>query len=166
MGSVGVWLRWLAFGVAALAVTVVVLGQMGLFRGKAPDNLGVRDGRLKRPSYTPNSVSSQAELFTDHPMREAARIAPLPAAPDPAAAMERLYHVVEAMPGARVVEQREDYLRVEFETRVLRFVDDAEFWVDPAARAIQLRSASRVGGKDYGVNRARIETIRAALTPG
>jgi len=45
----------------------------------------------------------------------------------------------------------------------MRFVDDTEFWFDPAAGVIHVRSASRVGSKDFGVNRARIEAIRARL---
>jgi uncharacterized protein (DUF1499 family) len=69
------------------------------------------------------------------------------------------------MPGAQVVAQRDDYLYVQFSTRWLGFVDDAEFWADPATQAIQLRSASRLGASDLGVNRARIERIRTALGP-
>jgi uncharacterized protein (DUF1499 family) len=158
-----VWLRWLGIGVAALAVLIVGAGQLGLFRGKTPENLGVRDGRLKRPSMTPNSVSSQAHLHAGHPMRDEAQIAPLPAEGDATASMARLRRVVESMAGATVVEQRPDYLYVQFESRVMRFVDDAEFWFDPVAGAIQVRSASRIGRKDLGVNRARIESIRAHL---
>ena len=56
------------------------------------------------------------------------------------------------MPGATVIDQRDDYLYARFETKLLRFVDDAEFWYDPAAQAIQVRSASRLGRKDFGVN--------------
>jgi uncharacterized protein (DUF1499 family) len=48
----------------------------------------------------------------------------------------------------------------------MRFVDDAEFWFDPVAGVIQVRSASRVGRGDLGVNRARIESIRARLAAG
>jgi len=46
---------------------------------------------------------------------------------------------------------------------MLRFVDDVEFWFDPAANVVQVRSASRIGRKDFGVNRARIENIRARM---
>lgn len=158
-----VWLRWLGIGIAALVVLIVGAGQLGLFRGKTAENLGVRDGRLKLPSMTPNSVSSQAHLHADHPMREYAQIAPLPAKADSQASMARLRQAVESMAGAKVIEQRPDYLYVQFESRVMRFVDDAEFWFDPAAGAIQVRSASRLGRKDFGVNRARIESIRARL---
>ena len=153
----------MAIVVVAAPVVVVAAGQLGLLRGKAPDDLGVREGRLKRPSFTPNSVSSQADLYADHPMRDYARIAPLPAGADGAAALARLRRVVEAMPGATVVDAKPDYLYAQFETRALRFVDDVEFWYDPAAQVWQVRSASRVGRKDFGVNRQRIEAIRAAL---
>jgi uncharacterized protein (DUF1499 family) len=140
------------------------MGQLGLFAGKPPQGLGVTDGRLKRPSFTPNSVSSQARLWTDHPQREAAQIEPLALiGGDGAATMARLRKVVESMRGAEIVESRPDYLRVQFTTRLLGFVDDAEFWHDPASGVIQLRSASRVGRKDLGVNRARIEAIRERL---
>ena len=67
------------------------------------------------------------------------------------------------MPGAKVVESRDDYLYVQFSTRLMKFVDDAEFWFDPAAGVVQVRSASRLGRKDFGVNRERIESIRQAL---
>lgn len=153
----------IVIALATLVVLVLVAGQLGLFRGKPPANLGVNDGRLKRPSATPNSVSSQADLFADHPMRDYARIAPLPGSGGAQASMARLRAVIDRLPGARVVEQRDDYVYARFETRLLRFVDDAEFWYDPAAQAIQVRSASRLGRKDFGVNRARVEAIREKL---
>jgi uncharacterized protein (DUF1499 family) len=147
-----------------LALAVLALAQFGLFSGKPPGDLGVKDGRLKPPSTTDNSVSSQADLHPTHPMRDAARIAPLPAGPagTPLAPLKAL---LAAMPGARIVEDRPDYLRVEFTTRLMHYVDDAEFWFDPAAGVIQVRSASRVGQKDLGVNRARIEALRRQLSP-
>ena len=96
-------------------------------------------------------------------MREYARIAALPASGGASAAMARVRAVVERLPGATVVEQRDDYLYAQFETPALRFVDDVEFWYDPAAQAIAVRSASRIGRKDFGVNRARVEAIRGQL---
>jgi uncharacterized protein (DUF1499 family) len=157
------WLIGSVIALVALVVLVVAAGQMGLLRGKAPAGLGVSAGRLKRPSATPNSVTSQADFFADHPMRDYARIAPLPASSGAQASMAQLRGVIERMRGASVVDQRDDYLYARFESRVLRFVDDAEFWYDPVAQAIQVRSASRLGRKDFGVNRARVETIREQL---
>jgi uncharacterized protein (DUF1499 family) len=152
--------------VVALVVVALGAGQAGLLAGSPPADLGVTAGRLKAPSHTSNSVSSQAGLWAGHPMQQAAAIAPLPLRGTPAEAITRLRAVVQAMPGAEVVTQRDDYLYVRFSTRLLGFVDDAEFWADPAHRAIQVRSASRLGASDLGVNRARIERIRTALGPG
>ena len=67
------------------------------------------------------------------------------------------------MPGAAVVEERPGYLYAEFTTRWLRFVDDVEFLLDEPTAMIHLRSASRLGRRDFGVNRERIETIRARM---
>ena len=150
---------WLALAV----VVVLIAARLGAFAGRAPTELGLRDGRLKPPARTPNSVSSQADLWPDAPMRDYARIAPLPMAGDARASIARIAAVVEDLPGAEVVEQRDDYLYARFTTAMLRFVDDVEFWVDPAAGVVQVRSASRVGRKDFGVNRARIEQIRQRL---
>ncbi|MFZ2649372.1 MAG: DUF1499 domain-containing protein [Burkholderiaceae bacterium] len=155
---------WVLGTLVVLAVLVVLAGQLGLFKGRAPRNPGVRDGRLKPPSRTANSVSSQAALYPDHEMRELARIAPLALRGDATATFARLRSVLQSMPGAKIVKIEPDYLYVQFTTRLMGFVDDAEFWFDPAAQAIQVRSASRVGRKDYGVNRARIEAIRSQLT--
>jgi uncharacterized protein (DUF1499 family) len=160
------FLKWLLIVAVVLAVLVLLAGQAGLLAGRAPDNLGLRDGRLKPPSKTPNSVSSQADLWPEHPQREYARIAPLAFGGDGAAAMARLERVVEAMPGARLIEARDDYLYAQFTTRLMKYTDDAEFVLDRAAGVIHLRSASRLGRKDFGVNRARIEAIRARFAAG
>jgi uncharacterized protein (DUF1499 family) len=155
------WRRWIV--VTGLAGALLLgAGQMGWFTGGAPDDLGVRDGRLKAPASTPNSVSSQADLWPG-PIAAQARIEPLPVLGDGPATLARLRAEIATMPGARVVEARPDYLYVQFTTRWLRFVDDAEFWFDSASNVIHVRSASRIGRRDFGVNRARIEWLRARL---
>jgi uncharacterized protein (DUF1499 family) len=147
-------------------VAALVAARFGAFSGTAPTNLGVREGKLKPPSKTPNSVSSQADLWPDAPQKEYARVAPIALQGDGKATIARIAQVVEGLPGARIVERRDDYLYAQFTTAVMRFVDDTEFWFDPAANVIQVRSASRVGRSDLGVNRARIEGIRARLGAG
>ena len=77
--------------------------------------------------------------------------------------MQRIRKVVEAMPGAKVVRYDSGYLYAQFTTPMMKFVDDVEFWFDPRAGVIQVRSASRIGRKDFGVNRERIEGLRARL---
>ncbi len=156
-------LMYALIAIIALAMLVLLAGQAGWFAGSTPAGLGVRDGRLKAPSRTPNSVSSQADLHSGGAaLVDYARIAPF-AATDTAATMARLRDIVERMPAARIVEARPDYLYAQFTTRWLKFVDDVEFWASPAERVIHVRSASRIGRSDLGANRARIERIRTEL---
>lgn len=154
---------WSLVAILVLIVLAVAAGHLGFLQGTAPEDLGVRDGRLKPPSTTENSVSSQAALYPDHPQRGYADIAPLPLKGDGPATMARIKAIVEGMEGAKVVKSEPGYLYAQFTTKLMKYVDDVEFWFDPAANAIQVRSASRVGRGDMGVNRKRIEAVRAAL---
>src|SRR5512134_2646382 len=91
-----------------------------LFAGSPPAGLGAAGGRLAACPARPNCVSSQSG-------DEAQRIAPFTftgAGPD---AMARLARVIAAEPGARIVEQRPDYIYATFQTPLMGFVDDAEF---------------------------------------
>ncbi|AOF86259.1 hypothetical protein BSY239_1808 [Hydrogenophaga sp. RAC07] len=149
--------------VLAAIVLALVAAQVGLLSGQRPADLGVKDGRLKPPSVTRNSVSSQAALSPDHPQRAYASIEPLPfKAGGAAASMKALEATLDTMPGVTLIEQRPEYLYAQAHTRWLKFVDDMEFWANPASGVIELRSASRLGREDFGVNRQRVEKIRAA----
>ena len=156
-------LKWSLILSGVVVVGAIGAGQAGLFASSPPTDLGVHDGKLKPPSVTDNSVSSQAALYPDNPQHQAAQIAPLPVRGDGATTLARIRAVVEAMSGAKVVKSDADYLYAQYTTPVMKFVDDVEFWFDPAAQVVQLRSASRVGEGDLGVNRKRIEAVRAAL---
>jgi len=156
-------IKWALVVIALLVVTGLLAGQLGLLKGTPPSDLGVRDGRLKPPSNTPNSVSSQASLYPDHPQRVYADIAPLPLKGGANATLDRIASIIEAMEGGRVVKREPGYIYAQFTTRIMKYVDDAEFWFDPSAEVIQVRSASRLGSSDLGVNRKRIEFIRQRL---
>jgi uncharacterized protein (DUF1499 family) len=65
------------------------------------------------------------------------------------------------MPGARIISDEDGYLHAEFRSRVFRFVDDVELLMDEAGHKIDVRSASRLGYSDLGVNRRRVEQLRA-----
>ncbi|MBA2547132.1 MAG: FAD-dependent oxidoreductase [Burkholderiaceae bacterium] len=151
----------LAFIFIIVPLLVFAAGQFGLLMGRSPAESGLREGKLRPPSRTQNSVSSQAAQWpeTEHAVAYAT-IEPFAFTQDSALAMNRLRDVLANWPGARIVENSPEYLNVQFETRWLRFVDDAEFLLDPAARMIHVRSAARLGRKDFGANRARIEAIR------
>ena len=103
---------------------------------------------------SPNCVLSFAtdELHAIDPL-------PLPA-DDP---MGALRDVVASFPRTKIVVEDGDYLHVTFTSLVFRFVDDVEFRIDREADVIHVRSASRVGYGDMGVNRRRVESIRERL---
>ena len=151
--------------IVALAIALLVAGQMDMLRGAAPTDLGLKNGRLKPPANNPNSVSSQASLHANHPFRAYADIAPLAYTGDGAAAFARAVAIVKAMPGTTVVDEKpgSGYLYARCQTRWLKFTDDLELALDKSARVIHVRSASRIGRGDLGVNRARVEAIRAAM---
>ena len=130
---------------------------MGLLAGRRPTVIGVRDGRLApvRP-HLQNAVSSAAST-------DAHRIAPLDASPDPKATFVRLRAMLADWPGATIVDERPGYLYAECRSKWLGFVDDVEFLLDEPASVIHVRSASRLGRRDFGVNRARIEAMRRRL---
>jgi uncharacterized protein (DUF1499 family) len=123
-----------------------------MFDWRRPTNLGVRDGLLAPCKRSPNCVSSQAD-----PADREHHVAPLKAT------MQDVRKAVESLPRTRIVLAHPNYLHAEFRSRLLGFVDDVEFFFDGAA--IQVRSASRLGRRDFGVNRARVETLRRMLTP-
>jgi len=128
---------------------------MGILSGKRPAGLGVTGGKLKPPPSSPNAVSSQAG--------DAHQIAPLAYKGSLQAAMTALKGIVDSTPHTHVVEIRPDYLYAEYASALLGFVDDVEFYFPPGGNIIHVRSASRLGYSDLGVNRKRIEAIRARL---
>jgi uncharacterized protein (DUF1499 family) len=134
-------------------------GCVGLFAGSRPDTVGLRDGRLQPPGSRPNNVSSLADATAD----AGHYIAPLRPPGDLDAGFARLKQVIRGMERATVVRETVDYLHVEFASKTMGFVDDAEFHLDRAAGVIQVRSAARLGYRDFDVNRKRVEAIRAAL---
>ncbi len=152
--------------IVGLAVALLVAGQMGLLRGTAPTDLGVKNCQLKPPAMNPNSVSSQAALHANHPFRAYSDIAPLAYTGDGAAAFARAVAIVKATPGTTVVEEKPGYVYAQCQTRWLKFTDDLELALDESARVIHVRSASRLGKSDLGANRKRVEAIRAAMTGG
>lgn len=100
-------------------------------------------------------MSSQAD-------KESSRVAPLDLRGDPESARSRLKEVLRAWPRTEIVEEGDAYLRAECRTR-LGFVDDLELLLVPDEGVVHVRSASRLGYRDFGVNRARVEALRREL---
>ena len=144
---------------AGLAVHVATATGDTVFSWKRPENLGVKDGRLAPPKRTPNCVSSQAD-----PGDAEHYIAPIAFKGDTPAALAAVRKAVEGMTGATIIRTDGGYLYAEYRTKLMRFVDDVEFLHDAKAGVIHVRSASRLGRRDFGVNRARVEALRARIS--
>lgn len=147
--------RWRVVFIAAVLILLggLILGNW--FAGK-PQGLGIHNGRLADCPDSPNCVCSQED-------RDSHKIAPLKYEGDGKAAFARLTELVKTWPRARIITQTDQYLRAEFTTPILRFVDDVEFLLTEDEKVIHVRSASRVGHSDLGTNRKRVEDIRAAF---
>jgi uncharacterized protein (DUF1499 family) len=76
------------------------------------------------------------------------------------AAYQKLIGLIASQPRARIVVKEANYLKAEFRSAVLRFVDDVEFLLSAEQPVIDVRSASRVGHYDFGTNRRRVEALR------
>lgn len=114
----------------------------------------VTGGRLLICPDSPNCVSSQS----DDPRHA---IAPLRYEGTADKARECLIKAVLGMKRSHIVISEELYLHAEFTSAFFRFVDDVELLLDDGKKLIDVRSASRVGNSDFGVNRKRVEEIRS-----
>jgi uncharacterized protein (DUF1499 family) len=141
----------------SLALIESQLGQpMGLFAGSRPTDLGFKEGSFKPCPWKPNCVSSTADKGDAKHY-----IAPLALAGTPEESWAKLKTIVNGSPRVTVVTDTPGYIHAEFKTAGMGFVDDVEFALHGGA--IQVRSAARLGIRDFDVNRKRIEGIRAQL---
>lgn len=120
------------------------------------ENLGVENGRFWPCPDKPNCVCSQS-VDPRH------KIDPLPISGPEAAGRVALIKILEEMGVSEIVSNKENYIHAVFRSKVFRFPDDIEFFLDPERGRIDVRSVSRVGYSDFGVNRRRVEQIRLSL---
>ncbi|MDF1516155.1 MAG: DUF1499 domain-containing protein [Anaerolineae bacterium] len=139
--------------VIGLVIIMFALTRLGVFSGRRPQNLGVTSGQLSPCPGTPNCVNSQAK-------DKAHSIEPLPFDGPLTSAQDKLLAVLMAMPRTKIVTDQPGYIYVEFKTAIMRYTDDVEFWFDESLGVIHMRSASRLGTGDLGLNRRRMEEIR------
>jgi uncharacterized protein (DUF1499 family) len=144
--------------IAIALVLAFLLWNNHIFAGNKPTNLGVNNSHLLACPTTPNCVNSDAPTID----REHA-IAPLPLSDDNPTMMAALKKVILAMPRTNIVKETNNYLYVEFASKLMGFVDDVEFYLDSDSKTVRVRSASRLGESDLGVNRQRIEAISTKL---
>lgn len=135
---------------------------MGLFAGKRPQGLGLHQGKFKPCSWKPNCVNSMTDAKAD----PGHAIAPFKPKGDVHAAWAALVKLLSGRPRVTLVTHEKDYLYAEFKSAGMGYVDDVEFHLDDAGGLIHVRSASRLGIRDFGVNRSRVEALRGELGMG
>lgn len=125
--------------------------------GERPANLGVHKGRLAPCPDSPNCISTHATEDKDH------FIQPLLFSAGPAEVIKRVRQAVKGMDRAEIVTEADGYLHAEFTSLIFRFVDDVEFYFENKTGTLHVRSASRLGESDLGVNRERVQEILSRL---
>mgnify|MGYP001791108270 FL=1 len=118
--------------------------------------LGITDNHLTPCPTSPNCVVSQngdkkhaIESIPYHIDREQAK--------------KTLLKVLTVVPRTEVVEETDNYIHALSKSRIFKFIDDVEFYFPEDENVIHVRSASRVGESDLGVNRTRMQQIRLAM---
>ena len=72
---------------------------------------------------------------------------------------EKVISIVQNSPRTKIVESDGDYLHAEVTSRIMKYVDDLEISFLPETNNLIIRSESRVGDGDFGVNRKRVDLI-------
>jgi uncharacterized protein (DUF1499 family) len=137
--------------IALFLVSVVLLIVLSCVSN--PPKVQLVDGRLRACPKSPNCVSSESESA-------ASRIDPLTFQGPPEKAWGNLKETLGEM-GGKIQAEHDGYLWGTFTSKVFRFVDDVEFRMVSTDGVIHVRSGSRVGYSDLGVNRRRVEKLRA-----
>lgn len=144
-------------GVALLVIVVGVIA-LALYKSEqSPSHLYYKAGEFSGCPQRPSCVSSVAS-DPEH------QVAPLEDPGNVPDIMKRLRLAVEAM-GGQVVAAQAGYLHALFLTPRMRFRDDLELLVRDNG-VIDVRSVSRFGYRDFGVNRERVEQLRVLFESG
>lgn len=145
--------------IAALFLMSLPVFLLCMCSSKQGGSAGLVNGRLKGCPASPNCVSTSAE-DSDH------YIAPLTYTGSREDALMRLRETLGEMKRVTIITESAGYIHCEFRSALFRFVDDVEFLLPEGVKEIHVRSASRKGYSDMGVNRKRVEDIRRVFNAG
>jgi len=141
--------------IAGIGLLILAAGFVLGVKSKQSPPLGLVAGHLHPCPASPNCVSSEAaENDAEHYIKS------LPARDGKAWA--KMASAIENL-GGHIVVNDGQYLHATFTSALFRYVDDVEARLDASERVIHLRSASRVGHSDLGVNCRRVESLRSVL---
>lgn len=138
------------------------MGLLSFFTAKRPGSVGVIGGQLQACDRSrSNCVGSQHAPEGRNPGPH--DVPPFAFEGDAGDAMTRVIAVLMQQKNCHIAVNRPDYIHAEFSTPLMGFVDDVEFLLALPEQVIHIRSASRLGLSDFGVNRARVEALREAF---
>ncbi|MEZ5536138.1 MAG: DUF1499 domain-containing protein [Thiolinea sp.] len=149
-------MRVIVWGIVLLVVVFIAYLFILGVRSKSGAAAGLVDDELAQCGPKPNCVCSEQREQDDF------YIEPLRLNEGAAGSMTTLRTVVQEM-GGELVSETDTYLAATFTSGLFGFVDDLEVRLDQEEGVLHVRSASRVGHSDLGVNRKRVEQLRTLL---
>ena len=148
-------IRWIILLVLILLVSAIVYLKMGNSR---PNNVGIKEDKLLSCPSSPNCVSSQENISNKKHY-----IAPISYEINRPDMESLLIQYLLSSKSMTIISNESGYIYMEVKSKKIGFIDDVEFYLPKSEKIIHVRSASRVGYSDRGVNRERIEKIRSDL---
>lgn len=142
--------------IAVVAALILLFSIRGML-SKSGVSPGLADGKLLPCPASPNCVCSEFSTDTEHFIQPLN----LPRA-NSAETLSMLKSATEQMGGTILVE-KEDYIAATFTSALFGFVDDLEIRIDAEGKVAHLRSASRTGYSDLGVNAKRVTQLRSLI---
>lgn len=137
-----------------------VIGAMGAIviylvvkNNLTPSNLGINNGKLAQMPNKPNAVSSETE-------EKDKRIEALEFKGNLVDSKSQVIKAIESYGNAKIIKNETNYIYVVFTNGIIKYHDDVEFYFDESKKLIQIRSASRIGYSDMGLNRERYNKLR------
>lgn len=122
--------------------------------GTRPVQLGSENKELSPCPDKPNCVISTVDQDNEHYIQPFSFT-------DAQAAHAKIVEIISNTEAAEIIVDTPSYIYAEYTSDLMKFVDDVEFLFDSQTNTIHIRSASRLGYKDFNVNRDRVETIRS-----
>ena len=143
---------WIAIPTIGLVLFLAILSIVS----RRKPSVGLVNGRLRPCSARPNCVCSEDKELPSY-------VNPLALSGPADSSWARAKRIIREM-GGKIVREDDCYLWATFSTKLFRFVDDLELRMDEDNEVIHIRSGSRVGYSDMGVNRRRVEDLRVRFS--
>jgi uncharacterized protein (DUF1499 family) len=147
--------RWIIALIVVLFVGFFIYVNIS---NKLPEGLGITDGELMSCPSSPNCVSTQASPEDLEHYAE-----PIVYTGDRMKTQLSIESFMLGKGNAHLVSSTLGYVHFEVKSPLVGYIDDVEFYLPAADSVVHVRSASRVGYSDFGVNRERVRQIKDLL---